>query len=88
MFSCYFGAIFNKYTAIMAYNTSGMSGASIGLSVPLVVKALKTFISRINENANPIPIARLSPVPPLVFLHERVTPIMVSIMYAKGLNNR
>ena len=86
-YKCYLGAFFRSNIAISVYITSGIIDANIGRRFPFMAKELNIFISKINEKANPIPNARFNPVPPLVFLQDRDTPIRVRIIYAIGLNN-
>lgn len=68
--------------------TKGVLSPKTGERLPLVEAATIIFINRIRMKAKAIAKARFAPIPPLFFLHERVTPMIVNIIKAIGLNNR
>lgn len=59
-----------------------------GCNAPLDPYAKKNWntIRKLKLTNNPIP--KFNPIPPLVFLEETLTPIIVRIIMAKGIANR
>ena len=66
----------------------GIHTAMIGGTLPLTAKVDDTVWKRMYEKLRPRPTPRLSPIPPLVFLHERVSPMVVRMNAAKDMAMR
>ena len=63
----------------------GVHTAKRGGTVAFSASTPKTLSKKINANANIIPIAKLVPIPPRLFIEETATAIMVKIKAETGI---
>ncbi len=82
------GPIYIAQGQYTIYIILGIHIASIGPRFPLSENCDANWRKRIYEKLNPRPIPIFIPIPPLIFLDDKVTPISVSTKTAKGFANR
>ena len=77
-----------KIIAIIENTILGSHTANNTGILPFIANILEIVVNKmyIALNANPIP--NWSPIPPLIFLDERETPITIRIIAAKGFAYR
>ena len=70
---------------MMVYRMFGIHTATIGGVFPFTAKVDDTVWKRMYEKLKPRPTPKLRPMPPLVFLQERVSPMVVRMKAAKAM---
>jgi hypothetical protein len=79
----YFLAFCNKYTAKIPNKILGVQTAIAGEKSDCSDKVPNTLSKNTNVNAMAIPMAKFTPIPPLRFIDETETAIMVSFPSSK-----
>lgn len=86
--SDYLGAILYRTPAITANIMFGSQIASHGGISPVYTNIWLNLMNRMYEKLRAMPIARFHPMPPLFFLEDKATPIMVNMNAEKGSEKR
>src|SRR5690606_31891254 len=80
----YFGALYFSQRAKAKNNIFGIRIAINGGSPPFRENIVENCTRTMNAKLSPIPIPKLSPIPPLTFFEDRETPMSVKIKAEKG----